>query len=96
MGQDFIDFAVWGAASFTSSVKGAGLESPSIQRLNPGNLPLMDFRDPDRDGVRGIVHINVPNIGVESRQHVLDELAGAGIEAQDQVGGHSCGSDVAA
>src|ERR1700730_14522539 len=55
----------------------------------------MDLRDPDRNRMCRVVHIDVPDVRIYCRQHVFDELASPGIEPEDQIGGHSGGPDIA-
>jgi hypothetical protein len=47
----------------------------SIERLDPCDFALMHFRDPNSNGSRQIVHIDVPNICVHRRQHVFRKFS---------------------
>jgi len=55
-------------AIFLVRSRSAPLSRESIERLNLGELSLMDFGNPYRDRRSGVVHINMPNIGVDSRK----------------------------
>ena len=59
------------------------LSRESIERLDLGEPSLMDFGDPYGDRRSGVVHINMPNIGVDSRKQILGKLACPGIEPKD-------------
>jgi hypothetical protein len=39
-----------------------------VERLNLGELSLMDFGDPYRDRRSRVIHINMPNVGIDSRK----------------------------
>src|SRR4029077_17147754 len=55
----------------------------SIERLNLGDLALMNFRNPHGNRRRGVVHIDVPNVRIHRWQHVFRKFARPGIESQD-------------
>src|ERR1051326_8951781 len=70
------------------------MDDVSWHRLDLRELALVNFSDPARYRVRGIIDIDAPDICAQSWQQVRNEGPRVRIESKHVVGAHARGPDI--